>query len=63
MSNLRNCRICSVYSHDLDIWLLCNLQGSYSLKMTMEDGNKKQLSCISFDFSIGFFAEENLAVM
>lgn len=37
--------------------------GSYSLKMTMVDGNKKQLTCISFDFSIGFFAEENLAVM
>ncbi|EYU18163.1 hypothetical protein ABFS82_10G065400 [Erythranthe guttata] len=37
--------------------------GSYSLKMTMEDGKKKQLTCITFDFSIGFIAEENLADM
>ncbi|KAK6147383.1 hypothetical protein DH2020_018295 [Rehmannia glutinosa] len=35
--------------------------GSYTLKMTMVDANKKQLTCITFDFSIGFFAEENLA--
>ncbi|KAL8129454.1 hypothetical protein V2J09_018609 [Rumex salicifolius] len=28
--------------------------GSYSLKMTIVDENKKQLSCIGFDFSIGF---------
>ncbi|GAB2226846.1 hypothetical protein Droror1_Dr00008639 [Drosera rotundifolia] len=28
--------------------------GSYSLKMTIVDENKNQLSCIGFDFSIGF---------
>ncbi|KDP36091.1 hypothetical protein JCGZ_08735 [Jatropha curcas] len=28
--------------------------GSYSLTMKMFDGNKRQLTCISFDFSIGF---------
>ncbi|GAB4834150.1 hypothetical protein Ancab_032414 [Ancistrocladus abbreviatus] len=28
--------------------------GSYSLKMTVLDENKHQLSCIGFDFSIGF---------
>ncbi|KAK9291011.1 hypothetical protein L1049_009194 [Liquidambar formosana] len=27
--------------------------GSYTLKMRMEDGNKHQLTCIGFDFSIG----------
>ncbi|KAL2503259.1 MD-2-related lipid recognition domain-containing protein/ML domain-containing protein [Forsythia ovata] len=35
--------------------------GSYTLKMTMVDENKKQLSCITFDFSIGFVAPESLA--
>ncbi|XP_051131848.1 uncharacterized protein LOC127251934 [Andrographis paniculata] len=34
--------------------------GSYSLKMKMMNG-KKQLTCITFDFSIGFIAEENVA--
>ncbi|KAL0410229.1 UNVERIFIED_CONTAM: hypothetical protein Slati_3612600 [Sesamum latifolium] len=33
--------------------------GSYTLKMTMVDEHKKQLTCITFDFSIGFIAEEN----
>ncbi|KAH7511266.1 hypothetical protein JRO89_XSUnG0213300 [Xanthoceras sorbifolium] len=28
--------------------------GSYSLKMRMLDGNKHELTCITFDFSIGF---------
>ncbi|GAB2272612.1 hypothetical protein Dimus_007434 [Dionaea muscipula] len=28
--------------------------GSYSLKMTIKDDNNNQLSCIGFDFSIGF---------
>ncbi|KAK4749906.1 hypothetical protein SAY87_027355 [Trapa incisa] len=27
--------------------------GSYSLKMRMYDGNKKELTCIGFDFDIG----------
>ncbi|PKI42960.1 putative phosphatidylglycerol/phosphatidylinositol transfer protein DDB_G0282179 [Punica granatum] len=27
--------------------------GSYSLKMKMYDGNKKELTCIGFDFDIG----------
>ena len=35
--------------------------GSYTLKMTMVDENKKELTCITFDFSIGFLAEEELA--
>ncbi|CAA3015818.1 Hypothetical predicted protein [Olea europaea subsp. europaea] len=35
--------------------------GSYTLKMTMVDANKKQLTCITFDFSIGFVAPESLA--
>ncbi|PIN06816.1 putative protein, contains ML domain [Handroanthus impetiginosus] len=35
--------------------------GSYTLKMTMLDAYKKQLTCITFDFSIGFLAEETLA--
>ncbi|KAL5545686.1 hypothetical protein UlMin_005373 [Ulmus minor] len=30
--------------------------GSYSLKMKMYDGNQRQLTCITFDFSIGFIA-------
>ncbi|KMT11554.1 hypothetical protein BVRB_5g108710 [Beta vulgaris subsp. vulgaris] len=28
--------------------------GSYSLTMKIQDSNKHQLSCIAFDFSIGF---------
>ncbi|XP_047332382.1 putative phosphatidylglycerol/phosphatidylinositol transfer protein DDB_G0282179 [Impatiens glandulifera] len=32
--------------------------GTYSLTMKMEDGNKRQLTCIHFDFSIGFGATE-----
>ncbi|KAI3443361.1 hypothetical protein Pfo_000026 [Paulownia fortunei] len=35
--------------------------GSYTLKMTMVDANNRQLTCITFDFSIGFVAGENLA--
>ncbi|XP_022857817.1 putative phosphatidylglycerol/phosphatidylinositol transfer protein DDB_G0282179 [Olea europaea var. sylvestris] len=35
--------------------------GSYTLKMTMVDANNKQLTCITFDFSIGFVAPESLA--
>ncbi|KAL0337097.1 UNVERIFIED_CONTAM: putative phosphatidylglycerol/phosphatidylinositol transfer protein DDB [Sesamum calycinum] len=34
--------------------------GSYMLKMTMEDENNKRLTCITFDFSIGFVAQESL---
>ncbi|XP_062003672.1 uncharacterized protein LOC133721156 [Rosa rugosa] len=30
--------------------------GSYSLKMKMYDGNKQELTCIAFDFDIGFVA-------
>ncbi|KAL1545613.1 putative phosphatidylglycerol/phosphatidylinositol transfer protein [Salvia divinorum] len=37
--------------------------GSYTLTMKMVDGNNNQLTCITVDFSIGFIAEENLAVM
>ncbi|KAL6559088.1 hypothetical protein OROHE_006457 [Orobanche hederae] len=35
--------------------------GSYTLEMTMVDANGKRLTCITFGFSIGFVAEENLA--
>ncbi|KAL6507812.1 hypothetical protein OROGR_024007 [Orobanche gracilis] len=35
--------------------------GSYALEMTMVDANGKSLTCITFSFSIGFVAEENLA--
>ncbi|KAL3536013.1 hypothetical protein ACH5RR_004474 [Cinchona calisaya] len=35
--------------------------GSYSLKMTLVDGNKKQLTCINFDFSVDFVASEAVA--
>ncbi|KAG8373999.1 hypothetical protein BUALT_Bualt11G0085300 [Buddleja alternifolia] len=35
--------------------------GSYALRMTMEDGNKKQLTCITFDFSISFVAPQTLS--
>ncbi|KAL6521226.1 hypothetical protein OROGR_017795 [Orobanche gracilis] len=35
--------------------------GSYTLEMTMVDANDKRLTCITFGFSIGFVAEENLA--
>ncbi|GFQ03501.1 putative phosphatidylglycerol/ phosphatidylinositol transfer protein ddb_g0282179 [Phtheirospermum japonicum] len=33
--------------------------GSYTLQMKMVDGGGHQLTCITFGFSIGFFAEEN----
>ncbi|GMH22982.1 hypothetical protein Nepgr_024825 [Nepenthes gracilis] len=36
--------------------------GSYSLKMTIVDENKYQLSCIGFDFSIGFAASSTAAI-
>ncbi|KAL3532188.1 hypothetical protein ACH5RR_005709 [Cinchona calisaya] len=35
--------------------------GSYTLEMKLEDGNKKQLTCIEFDFSIGFLESEAVA--
>ncbi|KZV43776.1 hypothetical protein F511_42726 [Dorcoceras hygrometricum] len=30
--------------------------GSYTLKMTLSGANKKELTCINFDFSMGFIA-------
>lgn len=30
------------------------MQGSYSLKMKMYDADKIELTCIGFDFEIGF---------
>lgn len=30
--------------------------GSYTLKMTMTDGDGQKLTCITFDFSVGWFA-------
>ncbi|KAL6988135.1 hypothetical protein U1Q18_013883 [Sarracenia purpurea var. burkii] len=35
--------------------------GTYTLTMKMEDGNKHQLTCITFDFSIGFAMSEAVA--
>ncbi|XP_057498254.1 uncharacterized protein LOC130782839 [Actinidia eriantha] len=35
--------------------------GTYTLTMKMEDGNKHRLTCITFDFSIGFIASEAVA--
>ncbi|MGV7428812.1 ML domain-containing protein, partial [Mycobacterium kansasii] len=29
--------------------------GSYTLKLTLDDGDKHQLTCINFDFSIGWW--------
>ncbi|XP_057463831.1 uncharacterized protein LOC130753672 [Actinidia eriantha] len=34
--------------------------GTYTLIMKMEDGNNSQLTCITFDFSIGFVASDHL---
>ena len=34
--------------------IYCILQGSYTLKMKMFDGNKHELTCITFGFDIGF---------
>ncbi|XP_057505706.1 uncharacterized protein LOC130789000 [Actinidia eriantha] len=34
--------------------------GTYTLVMTMEDGNNHLLTCITFDFSIGFVASKHL---
>ncbi|XAR64794.1 hypothetical protein NMG60_11008632 [Bertholletia excelsa] len=35
--------------------------GPYTLVMKMEDGNNHQLTCITFDFSIGFIASKAVA--
>jgi hypothetical protein len=32
------------------------LQGSYTITMTVKGANDEELSCITFDFSIGFVA-------
>ncbi|KAK1434998.1 hypothetical protein QVD17_00753 [Tagetes erecta] len=32
--------------------------GSYTLTMKLQDSNKKELTCISFDFSIGWYSSE-----
>ncbi|KAD3337393.1 hypothetical protein E3N88_32913 [Mikania micrantha] len=38
--------------------------GSYTLTLKVQDGNKKELTCIKFDFSIGFFmSSEGLATL
>ncbi|XP_052199436.1 uncharacterized protein LOC127806279 [Diospyros lotus] len=34
--------------------------GSYTLQMKMEDESKHQLTCITFDFSIGFLASDEV---
>ncbi|VVA15356.1 PREDICTED: putative [Prunus dulcis] len=33
--------------------------GSYSLKMRLYDGNKHELTCIAFDFDIGFASSDS----
>ncbi|KAL0426629.1 UNVERIFIED_CONTAM: putative phosphatidylglycerol/phosphatidylinositol transfer protein DDB [Sesamum latifolium] len=48
-----------VLSHSLKLSRLTP-PGSYVFKMTMEDENNKRLTCITFDFSIGFVAPESL---
>ncbi|CDP10579.1 unnamed protein product [Coffea canephora] len=35
--------------------------GSYTLKLKLSDANKQLLTCINFDFSIGFVATEDVA--
>ncbi|KAL8214404.1 hypothetical protein R6Q57_003853 [Mikania cordata] len=38
--------------------------GSYTLTLQVQDSNKKELTCIKFDFSIGFFmSSEGLATL
>ncbi|KAL7225899.1 hypothetical protein ACSBR1_021116 [Camellia fascicularis] len=37
--------------------------GTYTLTMKMEDGNKNLLTCINFDFSIGFFVSDAVAAL
>ncbi|CAL5401876.1 unnamed protein product [Camellia sinensis] len=37
--------------------------GTYTLTMKMEDGNKNQLTCINFDFSIGFFVSDTVVAL
>ncbi|GJS50319.1 putative phosphatidylglycerol/ phosphatidylinositol transfer protein [Tanacetum coccineum] len=32
--------------------------GSYTLTLKIQDGNKNELTCIKFDFSIGFFGSQ-----
>ncbi|XP_076926880.1 uncharacterized protein LOC143590214 [Bidens hawaiensis] len=36
--------------------------GSYTLTMKLQDSNKKELTCITFDFSIGWYSAEEEAV-
>lgn len=36
-----------------------DMQGSYSLKMRLYDGNKHELTCIAFDFDIGFASSDS----
>ncbi|KAI3447366.1 hypothetical protein Pfo_004031 [Paulownia fortunei] len=47
-------------SHSLELPRIAP-PGLYTLRMTMEDENKKQLTCITFDFRIGFLAPETLS--
>lgn len=36
--------------------MVFHLQGSYTLKMTMTGGDGQKLTCVTFDFSVGWFA-------
>ncbi|KAK3031424.1 hypothetical protein RJ639_036165, partial [Escallonia herrerae] len=47
--------------YSLETYMARCKQGSYSLKMRMVDDKKHQLTCIGFDFSIGFVASDNVA--
>ncbi|GMP63409.1 hypothetical protein CsSME_00025119 [Camellia sinensis var. sinensis] len=49
-------------SHSLDLPGFTPL-GTYTLTIKMEDGNKNQLTCINFDFSIGFFVSDAVAAL
>ncbi|BBH07550.1 MD-2-related lipid recognition domain-containing protein / ML domain-containing protein [Prunus dulcis] len=47
-------------THDLCSETSCPFQlGSYSLKMRLYDGNKHELTCIAFDFDIGFASSDS----
>ncbi|KAL3623469.1 hypothetical protein CASFOL_029524 [Castilleja foliolosa] len=49
-----------VLSHSLELPIFIP-PGSYTLRMTMDDENKKQLTCFTFNFSVGFLASETLS--
>ncbi|PWA72165.1 MD-2-related lipid recognition domain-containing protein / ML domain-containing protein [Artemisia annua] len=58
---------CPVTTGDFDISHSQSLPGvtppgSYTLTMKIKDGNNKELTCITFDFSIGWYLAEQAAI-